>query len=152
MDTPNSNPEIHSSVILSDQIKRHLIAISKWSKFLSILGFIGLGLMVLGAIAILVVGVSFGSLIGGGASGALGASMIALLYLVMAVIYFFPCYYLFKSSTGIQNGIYSNNQESFNSGFENLKSHYKFIGIMMIVILSMYVLIMIFGVLALAFR
>lgn len=152
MDITNTNLEINSSVIFSDQIKKHLIETSKWSKFLSILGFIGLGLMVLGAIAILVVGVSFGSFMGGGASGALGASMIALLYLVMAIIYFFPCYYLFKSSTGIQNGIYSNNQEQLNSGFENLKSHYKFIGIMMIVVLSMYILIMVFAVLALAFR
>ncbi|MCD6017432.1 MAG: hypothetical protein K0S53_553 [Bacteroidetes bacterium] len=152
MDVTNNNPAINPSVILTDQIKKHLIETSKWSKFLSILGFIGLGLMVLGAIVILVVGVSFGSYMGGGASGALGASMIALLYLVMAIVYFFPCYYLFKSSTGIQNGIYSNNQELLNSGFESLKSHYKFIGIMMIVILSMYVLIMVFALLALAFR
>ncbi|MDF2448337.1 MAG: hypothetical protein K0R26_841 [Bacteroidota bacterium] len=152
MDTTINSMNFQQNITLNDQIQKHLIETAKWAKFLAILGFIGIGLMVLGAFSVLVVGVSFGTLMGNDSFGIVGAVAIALLYLVIALVYFFPCYYLFKTSIGFQNGIRANNQDQLTAGFANLKSHYKFLGIMMIVIISLNILIMVFAVIALSFR
>lgn len=48
----------------------------------------------------------------------------------------------------IRAGINNNDQEKYTEGVKNLKSHYKFIGIFMIVILSIYALIIVIGIIA----
>ena len=143
-----SSSNVNNTPMINDQIRNHLLETSKWMKFLSIIGFIGLGLMVIAALVILVAGSSFESL--SGAAG--GTFFIALIYLLMAVLYFFPVLYLFKSATGLKNGLIGNNNDQLVSGFENLKSHYKFVGIFMIVILSIYALVFVLGIFAFAMR
>jgi hypothetical protein len=118
-------------VLLNEKIKGFLLETAKWAKFLSIIGFIGIGLMVIGAIVIIIFGASMG--FRGGQPILMG-----LIYLGMTALYFFPVYYLFNFATNIKKGINSNTQEGITFGFENLKSHYKFLGIMTIIVLSIY--------------
>jgi len=138
-----------SSLIITDEIKSFLISTAKWMKFLSILGFVGLGLMAIAGAIMMVVGASFSAF--GNMGGGVGAGVIGFIYLVMAALYFFPVLYLFKSGVGLQNGVQSNSQEQLTSGIENLKSHYKFIGILTIVVFSMYILGIIVAIFAIAF-
>ena len=42
-----------NSIIVNKEIKNYLLEISKWTKFLSILGFIGIGIMLLIAMFLL---------------------------------------------------------------------------------------------------
>ena len=105
-----------------------------WAKFLSILGFIGVGFMLIGAISIAFVG---NNLMGPGAAG------ISLIYLVLAVIYFTPMYYLFKFSSHGRRVITQKSQHQTDQGLIYLAAHYKFIGVLAIVLLSLYVLIFI---------
>ena len=126
---------------LNDQMRSYLQETAKWTYFLSILGFIFLGLMVLGS---LVVGMMFGSMtreLGYGNSGGL----ITLLYLGGALLYFFPVLYLFKFSTKAQTALRSGNEGELTDAFQNLKSHYKFVGILTIVLLGFYLLFFLFG-------
>lgn len=149
MENSENNYQATNSIEITEQIKSYLLEMSKWAKFLSILGFVGLGLMLVVSLIMIVAGSAFGSF---GTGSAVGAGMVSIVYMLMAVLYFFPIYYLFRSSTGIKNGINSNDQNSLTTGFENLKSHYKFIGILMIVVLSMYILGILFAVLMFAMR
>lgn len=134
---------------INEDIKGFLKEISKWANFLSILGFIGLGLMV-------VVGVFvgfFSSLndIGGDFAYGLGYSMgVGLFYAIIALVYFFPILYLYKFSKKIKYALAHSNNEDFKTAFKNLKSHYKFMGIFAIVIIGLYVLIFIGGMFAAA--
>lgn len=127
---------------IGEDIKGYLKEITKWTNFLSIIGFVGLGLMV-------VVGffISFSSNLsnfGGDAAYNLGYSMgIGLFYVLIAMIYFFPILYLYKFAKKMKNALKLNNNEDFKMAFTNLKSHYKFMGIFAIVIISIYVLIII---------
>jgi flagellar motor component MotA len=104
------------------------------AKFLAIVGFCMIGLLVIGAI------------FAGSMFSAMGADMpvpgffITFMYLLLALFYFFPIYYLFKFAKHIRLAIVSKSTSDLESALENLKSHYKFIGILMIVILSIYVL------------
>ena len=127
---------------------------AKWSKFLSIIGFVFLGLMVIGAISILIFGSNLNSTLSasrGFNQSAFPTTLVAFLYLVMAVLYFFPILYLYNFATKMKNALQMNDNNLIESAFENLKSHYKFIGIFTIVILAIYALIFLFGLITAIF-
>ncbi len=122
--------------------------IAKWAYFLSIIGFIGIGLLLLIAVFAGTIFSAMGSTMPGmGAyGGSFGAAMGAI-YFLMAAFYFFPVYYLFKFSSSAKKAFRDNDSEALTSSFGYLKSHYKFIGILMIVLLAIYALIFVFAVL-----
>lgn len=134
---------------LSGNAINDLNSISKWAQFLSILGFIGIGFMVIGALFALMAGnsSSFGRFNGG-----MNFTFLGILYLVMAVIYFFPVYYLFKFAMNMKNAVATNGSNDMNTAFSYLKAHYKFIGIFTIVILSIYLLMFLFSMIMMAAR
>jgi len=125
---------IENSIRLSERSLEALSETRKWANFLSILGFIGIGIMV-------VVGIIGG--IAGAMSSFGGGALMALIYIIVAGLYSIPVYYLFMFSSEMRNALETRQSYSIESAFENLKSHYKFIGIFTIVILSLYFLIFI---------
>lgn len=136
---------------LNESAKVFLKEATKWAYFLSILGYIGIGLIVLAAIF---AGTLFGT-IGGMMPGEIGGKMgsafgiiITVVYLLIATLYFFPIYYLNKFATNAKIALRDNDSKSLAASFEYLKSHYKFIGIMALIILSLYALIIVFVVIA----
>lgn len=110
---------------------------AKWSMFLSILGFIGIGFMALMAILM----TSAMSMMPD-VPGPFGAikGIISIMYLVFAILYLFPIYYLYKYADNTKKAINSQNPELLTNAFSNLKSHHKFLGISAIVIISLYIL------------
>ncbi|HLO37268.1 MAG TPA: DUF5362 family protein [Lacibacter sp.] len=128
---------------------RFLSETAKWAKFLSIVGFVVVGII---AIAAIFAGTLLSSLPGFGESTAASSLaggmsiMITVIYLLIALLYFFPCLYTFRFSTKMKKALAENNQELLNSSFENLKSCFKFMGIMTIILLSFYALVFIFGI------
>lgn len=129
------------------EIKGFLKETATWTYFLSIMGFIGIGIMV-------IFGIFFGAIMGSMASGNayqnMGFSLgyFGLIYVVLALLYFFPVYYLFNFSKKMKQALKSSNNDDFKSAFSNLKSHYKYLGIFTITIISIYVLAFVFGLLA----
>lgn len=112
-----------------------IITTTKWAKFLSIVGFVILGLMLIGAL--LMFGVA-GSISGGGAIFGSQVLLMSFMYIGMALLYFFPTYYLFKFASKTKKGLMNLDSHSVESGFEYLKSTFKFMGILMIIVLSIY--------------
>lgn len=135
----------NSGLHLTDASKGFLKETAKWGYFLSILGFVFIGFIVLVALFAGTLFAKLGELGGGaGAIGALGGTFITVLYLLIALLYFFPVYYLFKFSSNAKAAFRNNDNESLTSSFEYLKSHYKFVGILTLVILSFYALMIVF--------
>lgn len=106
----------------------------KWGKFLAIIGFCFIGLIVLGG---LFAGTIFSSM---GSDLPFPGFMMGLIYVLLGALYFFPVYYLFKFSSQVRAALATKDSHALDSAFENLKSHYKFIGILMIITLGIYVL------------
>jgi predicted ferric reductase len=75
-----------------------------------------------------------------------------VLYLVCAGMLFLPCLYLYKFSIKMQLAVKSVNQENFDESLMNLKSMFKFYGILTIVLLSFYVLIFVISMLTIAMK
>lgn len=138
MDTLDN--QLTSDQSLSSTSKQALITASKWAKFLSIIGFIGIGFMVLGALSF-IVSISISGHFFNNSIGYIGLS-----YLIFAGINFFPVYYLLLFSNKIRAGIENSDNQSIENGFVNLKSLFKFMGITTIVMISSYILAIIFMV------
>lgn len=126
-----------------DRISREFLTeTAKWANFLSILGFIGLGLMVIVSLFMFVVGASNSFMPMG------SGIFVGIFYILIAGFYFVPINYLYKFSSNMKDALRTNNQASLTSSFEYIKSHYKFIGILTIVIMGIYILMILWGMFA----
>ena len=132
---------------IDPQSQGYLSETAKWAKFLSILGFIMLGLFV---ILMLVGGAStFTTFQGMGMddeSTAFGAVGIVVMLIILALC-IIPYVYLYKFAVKMQVALRNNDQANLTSSFSNLKSCYKYVGIFTIIILSLYLIIFIYGIL-----
>ncbi|SFD24952.1 DUF5362 family protein [Algibacter pectinivorans] len=127
---------------VNEDIRGYLNETAKWTYFLSILGFIGIGFMVLGGIGVsLYTGMN--QLGGTGAYGLGYSAGVGIVYIIFALVYLFPVLYLFKFSNKMRQALKLKNNEAFKMAFLNLKSHYKYMGIFTIVIFSLYILVII---------
>jgi hypothetical protein len=95
-------------------------------------------------------GLFFGSLMGRmmpvmGDSGmtALGSGFFGVFIIVMSLIMFFPALYLWNFSSKIRKAFNNNDQPLLTESLKNLKSFFKFYGILLIVLLSFYALALI---------
>ena len=121
---------------------------ASWAKLLAIVGMIGCVFLVLGGImasvAVTTVSGEMSREIGGGATAAMGAFML-IFYVLIAVIYFFPCLYLLRFSNHIKNAITANDQMGLNEGLRNLKATFRFLGIVKIIFISLFLLMFLLG-------
>jgi hypothetical protein len=140
---PTTNVDLFD-LHLDQQSLNYLGETARWARFLSIIGFIFCGIMVLG-------GVFFGSFIaaalsnveGGSAFGAMGGTFFGVIYTSIGLLLFFPAFYLYNFSAKMRRAARSNDQQVLTDSLKNLKSFFKFYGIFTIVVLSFYLLLFI---------
>lgn len=123
---------------------------AKWSRILAIYGFIFIGLFVLVALAA-VAGVGMLGNMFGGAYGSSMAGFVALIYLLMGLLVFFPVLYMFRFGKNCIHAVENNDQEALITGIANLKSYFKFSGILTTIIVAIYAIIFIVAALGIAF-
>lgn len=134
---------------ITEASKLYLLEAVKWSKFIAIVGLIGIGILVLIGMGL---GIVFSkndmSTVPGMESlAALGSTFIMILYIIIALIYYFPLKYLYDFSVKIKLAITNSDTFVLEEAFLKLKSLNKYIGIVAIVLLSFYGLMFIFGIL-----
>ncbi|QXP68687.1 hypothetical protein H0I28_06990 [Polaribacter sp. AHE13PA] len=124
--------------------KNFLKETAKWAKFLSIIGFILIAIMLVFAVFATTIFELAGKM-QPGMPASLGLTM-TVTYLVLAIIYFFPVYYLLQFSNKMKTALSTKNDETLAKAFEMLKSHYKFIGVFTIITMSLYALLIVVAV------
>ncbi len=136
LDSPN---ELNKFVVSNISIG-FLKETAKWAKLLSIIGFVSIGLFVVG-------GVVFSPFI----SYYTSFTMSSAVFIIIGLIYFFPTLYLYKFSIRTKKAINSRSSPELELAFENLKSYYKFKGIFTIISITIYLIIFILSVFSGAF-
>jgi len=132
------NPEAATAQLqITNEIKNYLNLAGKWGMFLAILGFVFTGLMVFAGF-IMSIALSFIPTTGINPFP-FPTFLFGFLYLIFAAVYFFPIFYLYRFSAGIKRALAQNDQEHLVKAFYYLKAQYRFIGILMIVMLALYV-------------
>jgi len=127
---------------LGEQAKSHLQEAAKWAVFLSIVGFIVIGLMI-------ILSFTIGSVLANlpiDYLGGLSPQFFSYFYLIFAGIYFIPVYYLYLFGTKMKAALLNEDNDLLTFGLKKLKSLYKFLGILTIVAFSFYFILMLFGV------
>ena len=118
---------------------------ARWAKFIAIIGFVFCGLMVMGSFFL---GTMLSTMLAstiGGYSG-IGGGFITFFYLIFAAIWFIPCLFLYRFGAQMQVAVKSNQQERLNYSLGNLKSYFKYIAVLFIIMLSIYALAIIGGI------
>jgi len=136
-----------------DQSSRaHLAEAAKWAKFLAIVGFVMCGLII---VLSFFIGTLFStSMSRYGDSAAFGSGfgiIMTIVYLSFGVLYFFPCLFLFRFANNMIVALNSNEQITLNRSFQNLKIMFRYVGILTIIVLALYIIVFVFGILGAAF-
>jgi NADH:ubiquinone oxidoreductase subunit 3 (subunit A) len=146
---------------ISQESLGYLNTTRKWTMFFAILGFIFLGLM-------LIVGLLAGSFVnlftskmsgmqgmegmeGVKAAGGFTSVLIFIMLLVIAVIYFFPVLYLLRFSRHTSKALANFDSNEMQLAFKNMKSYWKYIGILIIIMLVIYLIVFLVAGASLAF-
>jgi hypothetical protein len=134
---------------VTPQALSYLSESAKWGKFLAIMGFIFCGIMIVVAffIPVFLTQLPPYNTMSSEINSGMKVTM-TILYLLLALLFFFPCFYLYKFSVKMQSAVRVVSQENFDESLMNLKSMLKFYGIFTIIILSFYALIFIIAILS----
>ena len=133
----NTQPSDLFELKIDTKAQEHLRVAIQWARIVAIVSFISLGVnfieIIVGETAepIQLVGAIFGGLI--------GAAISLLIYI-----------FLYKFATNMKTGLDSVNQDMFNIALRNLKTHFKVMGIIFIIALSLMVLFFLFFFIGLA--
>jgi formate hydrogenlyase subunit 3/multisubunit Na+/H+ antiporter MnhD subunit len=109
----------------------------KWTMFFAILGFIAIGIMI---IVGLFAGLFLTVFKTGNSGLGLTEGLVFIFVLLFGVIYFFPVLYLFRFSKHTSNAVKTLDKEELHKAFKNLRAYFVYIGILVIIILSLYVI------------
>jgi hypothetical protein len=144
MESLDSDMVRENTSFITGEVRSYLAECAKWGKFLAILGYIGIGLMLLLAVGVMAMGSASQLIPGVG----MNMGVFGLVYVVIAAFYFFPVYYLHQFSLKIRQGLTSQDPQSITTGYQNLKSLFKFMGIFTIAVLSIYGLVIVIAIVA----
>ena len=143
---PQNNPYSNYDLKIGPVAIEYLRETSKWAKFLSILGMIGMAFYLVVAFFMMLY------FIGNSSTSREQVNAFAmipflLMMIIMIGLYFAPILWLYKFAKNLQDAINMRNSDQLTTAFNFLKKHYKFIGILAIVMLGLY-LLSFFGLLA----
>ncbi|ABG60595.1 hypothetical protein [Cytophaga hutchinsonii] len=130
---------------LTNSMKKHLTQTAKWGKFLAIVGFVGIGFILIGAFTISMVFEKLAQM----SMGQFDFNIVAALtffYLLMAILWFVPVLHMFNFSTRMLKSIPTMDIYGIEKGLSSLNSLFKFYGIFTLIILGLYALALVFAV------
>ena len=120
--------------------KNHLTDTAKWARFLAIAGLIGLALILIASIFVSINNATnhddFENSVN--RSAYIAGSMIPAI--LMAVLYFFPCYFMLKFASKMKSAIAADDGASLNEALKNLKITFRYVGILTIIFLALFLI------------
>lgn len=142
-DTPGESAVFELGI--DETAKAYMLQTARWTRFMAIMGFVGTGLMILVAVFIAMNAEDFNR----GFSSRAGADFDAsyrvgyrvgtlICYLALIVLYLYPIICLFKFSKNIKAALLTNNTQQFNTAMKHQRNMWRFMGILMIVLIGLY--------------
>ncbi|WP_316796789.1 DUF5362 family protein [Pedobacter agri] len=133
---------VEVKLVVTEEMRSYLYDITKWAKFLSIIGFVISIFVILAAFSIPAlmnsnpaVAAQMGQL------GSSGTTIVTIIYFVLGLLLFYPSILLNKVANKGKQGILFGDQESLNNAMASLKSLFKFWGSITIAIIAFYFLL-----------
>jgi len=133
-----------SGVSLSVTMLQYLFEASPWMRFIGIIGYIGSGLSCIGGIIFTIISIASSELTGG--FDIFSSWVLALVYIPVGLLLFFPSHFTFKFGQKLRNYQYSHLSEDLETAFKFNKSLWKFNGILYIIYLASIPALIVIGV------
>jgi uncharacterized membrane protein len=122
--------DIFSSASIDEASKAYLLETVRWTRFLAIIGFISMGLLVLFTFLMAIAVNTLSS-----PTYPFGILGTTLYMLVMVGLYIYPALALIRFSSFMKRGLTLNDQDQIREAFRHQKNLYKYLGILVIVAL-----------------
>jgi len=136
MTSQNEQGLQNTQLVLTSESVIYLQKVANWTTFFSVAGFVFIGLMIIAGLVM----TTFLSAVFA-AAGKPYMAYMGLIYVAISLIYIMPVIYLYRFSTLAKSAIRNFDSDEIMNALRNLKSHFKYVGIFTIVILSLYFLI-----------
>lgn len=148
METSNKDNDIFHFGI-DETGRAYILEISRWAKFLALIGLIFTGLLCIGLLFLVFDASEISKQLGNIYGAGYGVGMF-FFYCLLILIFLYPSLTLFRFANRIKPALHTANTELFNEAFRNLKNTFKFCGIYMIIILTIYGLFILFAIITAA--
>jgi hypothetical protein len=135
------NTVVNNDFVVDNRSLSYLNETRKWTLFLSILGMVFLGLMLIVSFGFSAIFSQLGNMSGMPVGAAFPAGIFTAVIIVFIIIYGFPLYFLYQYSVYSRKAIETKDVLTIQKSFQYQKSFYKFWGIFTIIILGFYVLL-----------
>ena len=133
--TPLSHQAVSAAVI--DQ----LVRTKGWTRFFSVLLWIGAGFLILGGIVMMGMGAFAGSVgeeINAQFAAIGGGILIGAIYLILALVYIYPALKLGNYSSRISDLMNTPSEANLVAALDQQRAFWKYVGIWLIVVLALY--------------
>ncbi|MDO8952926.1 MAG: hypothetical protein Q7U86_09900 [Draconibacterium sp.] len=137
MENTEINTTQNETFAVNREIKLYLSETAKWGNVLAIVGYVAMGMMALASL-VMIVAFSFIDM-----ETVFPMWIVGIVYLLLAGVYYIPVTYLYRFSAQIKLAVHRNDEKLYTTGFENLKSLFKFLGIFTFVLLGLYALVLV---------
>ena len=132
--------------------KNYLAETARWQKLLGVVMMVFTVLIALIGIFFIVAGGAFGDamsdleLFGGGMAGGIAGAAIGIVYILMAVLYYFFARYLLRSAKALKAYGVSDDEADLTEGLKNNKSYFKLSGILVVISLCLLALVLVIAI------
>ena len=128
---------------ITEDIRSYIYDAAKWTRFLSIVGFVLTAMFVMSAFSVDAMLSTLSKTMPGNPMLGLGSAGFTIIYLLFALLQFYPSFLLYKFSTSANKAVLFADQLSLGEAISKLKSFFKFWGILTIVIIALYILMIV---------
>src|SRR6478735_2092074 len=142
-ETPVISPDPLNNLTVEPEIKNYLLEAAKWARFMGIVGYVFVGLLVIGAFFVgafmrFLAKTSPAEAANNPANSGVFAIVMGAYFIIIALIYYFPSRYLHQFGVNTILALRHNEQISFTQAFSRLISFFKFFGILTLIVLVFY--------------
>ncbi len=128
-------------LVVDDQLKSYIRNTVKWAKFLAVVGFVITAFIVIMAFSMGSLMTTLSQIESIPRFG--GTVAITIFYLIIALLYFIPCLFLYRFAKRTREAVDGDSQEQLLSGFDHLNRFFKFVGILTLIYLIIMALVVI---------
>lgn len=136
------NNEMPEPIRLNDESVKSLSEARKWTNFFGVIGFIAVGFMIIAAL-IMVFVLPF---LNQDSTTPFPMVFVGVVYLIFSAVYILPLLYLLRFGSNVRKALNAGDENLMGLALRNLALHFKSVGIILIVFMSIYIVFMLFMV------
>lgn len=145
---PGHEPAEPVILRVTEDVRSYLYETSKWSRFLSIVGFVICALIVIFAFSVPAILSAIAVQLPANPLAKVSSGLFTIPYLIIGLLYFYPSLLLFKFANAAKTAVLYNDQPSLSTAISKMKSFFKFWGILTIIAIALNLLLFLFMVVA----